>query len=280
MQTKSRLRTEILAAVFLAFATPAGAQTPAFEVASIKLHKNGPIRSPEFSNGRFTFSGPVVWLISEAYQVPLNPSPRLSGAPQWLGGRNNLYDIDPKGAFPNNLSASARKERERFMLQSLLADHFKLVIRREAKEMPVYLLVVDTGGPKLEKSPLTEADCPQAAADGQIPCHQFNGGQGRGLHARAVTMDDLAVFVENWAERPLLNKTGITGLWKIETQLFLSINAAANLPAPGAKGEDGVDLADLPTLFQVFEKLGLKMKTDKAPVEACTILSIQRPKEN
>ena len=34
------------------------------------------------------------------------------------------------------------------MLQSLLADRFKLVVHREMKEMPVYALVVGKGGPK------------------------------------------------------------------------------------------------------------------------------------
>jgi uncharacterized protein (TIGR03435 family) len=280
MQTKSRLRTEILAALFLALAALAHAQAPAFDVASIKLHKDGPRVAPDFSNGRFTFSGPVQWLISMAYQLPINSSPLLSGGPDWIRRRNEMYDIDAKGSFPDGLSTSAREERERLMMQSLLADRFKLEIRREAKEMPVYVLVVDAGGPRLEKSTLTEGDCAQTQPDNQIPCHQFNGGQGRGLHARAATMDDLAAFVENWTERPLLNKTNIVGLWKIETQPFLSINAAANPPAPGAKAENGANLADLPTIFQVFEKLGLKMKPDKATLDAYIIDDIQRPTEN
>lgn len=268
-----------IAALLLA-AAAAHAQPPSFEVASVKLHKDGPIQRSGFSGDRFTFTGPVIFLIAQAYQLPINRSPRLTGAPQWLGGRSDMYDIDAKGTFPPGLSTSARKERERLMLQSLLADRFKLVIHHETREMPVYLLVVDTGGPKLEKSTLTEANCPQAETDGEVPCHQFNGGQGRGLHARAATMDDLASFVENWTNRPLLNKTGLTGLWKIESQPWLSIDAPANPPAPGAKGEGGVDLADLPTLFQVFEKFGLKLKADKAPVEAYTIVSIERPTEN
>lgn len=256
------------------------AQTPSFEVASIKLHKDGPIRRSGFSGDRFTFTGPVIFLVAEAYQLPINRSPLLTGAPQWIGGRNDMYDIDAKGTFPGGLSTSARRERERLLLQSLLADRFKLVIRHETKEMPVYVLVVDTGGPKLEKSSLTEADCPKAEADGQVPCHQFNGGQGRGLNARAANMDDLASFVENWTNRPLLNRTGITGLWNITSQPWLPIDTIANPPSPGAKGEGGVDLADLPTLFQVFEKLGLKMKADRAPVGVYTIVSIERPTEN
>lgn len=171
------------AGIFLLLAaSAANAQTdhPRFEVASVKQHKEGRanIRFPAFSNDRFAFSGPVLALISAAYQLPFNlGSQRLAGGPDWIR-QSEVYDIDAKGTFPSGLSDSARQERGRQMLQALLADRFKLVIRRETKEMPVYVLVVDKSGPKLETSPLTDKDCPQAETDGQIPCHQFNGGRG------------------------------------------------------------------------------------------------------
>jgi uncharacterized protein (TIGR03435 family) len=244
-------------------------ERPAFEVASIKRHTDsGNFRIASFSKGRFTFTGPVVMLIATAYGLPFNPSRRLSGGPDWIRGREGLYDIDAKGPFPDGLSYDAREERQRLMLQALLADRFKLRIRRETKEMPAYVLVVDKGGPKLEKADISEENCAQSATaagtrDGQIPCHHFNGGRGRGLHAQAVTMADLASYVENWTDRPLLDKTGIRGLYKIETQPFLPMEVAATPPAPGTKGEAGIDLADLPTVFQVFERLGLKMKPER-----------------
>ena len=93
-------------------------------------------------------------------------------------------------------------------------------------------------------------------------------------------MADLVSYVENWTDRPLLDKTGIRGLYKIETQPFLPMEVAAAPPAPGTKGEAGIDLADLPTLFQVFEKLGLKMKPGKDKVETYVINDIQKPTEN
>src|SRR6185437_13391840 len=118
--------TDILAILFLSLAgLMAHAQTPApnrpkFEVASIRLHKDGPRVAPGFSNGRFTFSGPVQWLISLAYQLPINSSPRLSGGPDWIHSRSEMYDIDARGLTPAGLTTSAREERERLMLQSLL----------------------------------------------------------------------------------------------------------------------------------------------------------------
>ena len=288
------LRVIVAAPALLMLAAPearaqaAPGERPTFEVASIKRHTvSGSFRIPTFLKDRFTFAGPVVMLIATAYGLPFNPSRRLSGGPDWIRGREGVYDIEAKGSFPDGLSYEAREEREKLMLQGLLADRFKLAIRREMKELPVYVLSVDKGGPKLEKADISEEACAESATQagpvsrpGQIPCHVFFGGRGRGLHAQAVTMADLVSYVENWTDRPLLDKTGLRGLYKIETQPFLPMEVAAAPPAPGTKGEAGIDLADLPTLFQVFEKLGLKMKPGKDKVETYVINDIQKPTAN
>jgi uncharacterized protein (TIGR03435 family) len=254
---------------------PAG-ERPAFEVASIKQHK-GPRQVPMLANGRLAGTIPLLQLISVAYDLPFNIGKRLSGGPEWIREPDAVYDIEAEGPMPDGLSSSARMERQRLMMQALLADRFKLVIRRETKEMPAYVLLVEKGGPKLEKS---DVDCSQAVAAGQVPCHQFMGGAGRGMHARAVTVGDLAHLVENWSDRPVEDHTGISGLYKVETQPFLPTQVAANPRAPGKQGEAGIDLADLPTLFQVVAKLGLQMKPQKAAVDTYVIESIERPGEN
>jgi uncharacterized protein (TIGR03435 family) len=43
---------------------------------------------------------------------------------------------------------SATQEQQWVMLQNLLAERFGLKVHREKKEMPVYALVIATGGPK------------------------------------------------------------------------------------------------------------------------------------
>ena len=274
-----------LAVLGFGAALPVWAQadtTATFEVASIKRHleERSGYRLPRFSNDRFTFSGPLLQLVAAAYGLPFNPSHRLSGGPEWLLGQESMYDVDAKGSFPKGLTSSAREERRKLMLQALLRDRFRLSIRRDTKEMPAYVLVVDKGGPKLEKAAVSEEACAEGNVDVQIPCHQFNGGRGRGLHASAVTVADLVGYVENWTDRPLLDKTGITGLYKIETQPFLPMDVAVSPPPAGTKGEAGIDLADLPTVFQVFERLGLKMKPQKEKVDTFVIQDIQKPTEN
>ncbi len=140
--------------------------------------------------GRFVSKFPLAFVISYAYKLPFN---RPSGFRESLDalGRT-MYDIQATGTMPGGLSAQARDDRMRLMLQTLLADRFKMVMHKEhlRKEMPVYALVVGKGGPKLEKRQTSEKTiartpslAPFAPGPGDFDpeiCHGFNGGQGRG----------------------------------------------------------------------------------------------------
>ena len=261
-----------------------------FEVASVKPHRPGDrqFAEPQFlPGGRFTSRTALADVIAVAYGISSPGGPRMSGGPDWIDSIDGVYDFEatpPKDALPEGLSRKDRIDRERSMLQALLADRFRLVVHREMKEMPVYALVVGKDGPKLEKADIDEKDCPATpdgppSGDGVVVCHRFNGGRGRGLHARAVDMADLVSWVGGWTDRPLLDKTGIKGLYKIETTPWLPMEVATTSPPPGTK-QDGVDAADLPTLFTVFERLGLKMESQRGQVEFVVIDHIEKPKEN
>ena len=263
---------------------------PAFEVVSIKPYTGdfiGKAGMQFLPSGRFISRAPLIMLIAAAYNVPLQGGgARLTGGPSWVSSPEGAYEIEAtaaKGAIPDGLSQNVLAERARLMLQALLADRFKLVIRRETKEMPVYALVVGKGGPKLQKADVEEKDCPEspanAPADGTAVCHRFNGGRGRGMHARAVNMSDLANWVQSWTDRPLFDKTGIKGLYRIETEPWQPMELLSAPPAPGTK-QDGVDLSDLPTIFTVFERLGLKMESQKGNVDVYVIEHIEKPTEN
>ena len=264
------------------------AKSPAFEVASVKLHVGGADRNTwvpptVLPGGRFVSRFPLAILISYAYKVPFNQSPRMIGMPDWAGGPQGIYDIEAKGAMPPGLSMEARNDRVRAMVQALLVDRFKLVIRRDSKEIPVYALLVAKGGPKLQRADVDEKDCPEASLNALGPvststpmpdvCHSFNGGMGRGLHAKAANLSDLAAYVENWTDRPLLDKTGIQGLYRFETKGWQ--------PAMGPSVDVGSSaVADRPTLFQMFEELGLRMEPQKGVVEVYVIDHIEKPSEN
>jgi uncharacterized protein (TIGR03435 family) len=67
---------------------------------------------------------------------------RVQGGLGWID--DERYDIQAKAENPN-----ATKEEIRVMLQTLLADRFKLATHRETKQLPVYTPLVAKGGPKL-----------------------------------------------------------------------------------------------------------------------------------
>jgi uncharacterized protein (TIGR03435 family) len=261
------------------------ATPPTFEVASVKRNRSDDRRMgyEVLPGGRFTARGlPLYILIATAYNLPFQ-SPLLSGGPDWI--RSTRYDIDAKaaeGAIPLGTPHRVREEKTRVMLQALLADRFKLVVRRETKEMPVYALVVGKNGPKLKKAAIEEKDCPEVPAANAVRSHAVNGGQGRGLHSQAADMWDLVQFVGNWTDRPLVDRTGIKGLYEIETEGWVPMRPRPP-PPPGAepRAED-IALADptRPTLHMIFDRLGLKMESQKAPVESLVIQSVEKPSEN
>jgi bla regulator protein blaR1 len=278
-------------AVCFGLLLPAAAQSPAFEVTSVK-----PNTSPDFRNmgiktepnGRLTATGvPLRMLISMAYDVPLNPTGRLSGAPDWtIEERFDIAATAPEGAFPPGMPPVEARHKMQAMLRSLLADRFKLAVRHDTKDLPVYELTVAKGGPKLEKSAMEEKDCPIGPTDG-ITCHNFNGGMGRGLHAKAVTMKDLAGFIENWTDLPVLDKTGLDGLYAMETEGWLPMRlppppppGAAVNPNPRPSGDGDMTDPARPTLFMVLQKLGLELKQQKGPVDIYIVEHIEPPAAN
>jgi uncharacterized protein (TIGR03435 family) len=262
----------------LACCLPAFAQAPAFEAATIKPSQAEDFRRVEMKflpGGRLVATNfPLQVLIATAYDVPYQ-SARLTGGPDWI--RSNRFDVEavaPTGAIPGGASSKQQHAIVCQMLQALLADRFKLAIRKEPKEMPVYLLAVAKSGPKLEHATINEQDCGAGVTPDGISCHAFLGGQGRGLHGQAVDMNDLARAIENFTDRVVVNRTALDGLYHIETSGW--INMRGKLPAPGDKAEDGRDFADVPTLFRVLDGLGLKLENGHSFADLLTITHVEK----
>src|SRR5262249_35366914 len=159
-----------------------------------------------------------------------------------------------------------------------LADRFHLKIHSDMVEQPVYAIVVGKGGLKLKPSTIEAKDCGTDAAKG-IDCHHFNGGRGRGLHAKAADMDDTATAGSNWTDRPLVDRTDLKGLYQFETRGWQNMTPGP-APAPGTVAEDGQDAGSIPTVFTLFTEMGLKLDPQKAAVEMFTIDSVSRPTDN
>jgi uncharacterized protein (TIGR03435 family) len=60
-------------------------------------------------------------------------------------------------------------------------------------------------------------------------------------------------YPQNFTDRPLFDKTGLTGFYDIQTEGWVPMRATP-------QGSDAnVDDPDRPTLVDIFEKLGLHM---------------------
>jgi uncharacterized protein (TIGR03435 family) len=273
--------------VLLLVALPTVAQSQAFQVITIKPHASDDPRNERMAvlpNGDLITSAvPVVILLGYAYDVPTNPSPRLSGLPEWA--IRERYDIEakaPSDAIPAGLPESDLRGRTQQMIRGLLADRFRLVMRVEQKTMRVYALGVASGGAKLQKSTLTAKDCTfDADREG---CHNFIGGLGHPLRAKAIDMDDLAHYIGNWTDSPVVNRTAINGLFAVSTEGWTAMRLPPPPPnaAPFAQptGERDISAPAFPTIFTVLSKLGLELKQREATLPVYTVERIERPAAN
>ena len=303
--------TLVLGLALIAIApTHAGSQTqPAaglsFEVASIKLINSRPTSPDDIQLGcRGTDSHspgmtipagrciakfePLRLIIALAYDVPpsmLYPyeGAVVSGGPDWV--RTPTYMIEAKAEAPATLAEL------RMMLQTLLADRFKLKVHREMRQMPVYALTRGKGELKLAPAP-GDRDCgDQVRRDHQFElgatslsgqCHGFVPDKGA-LTGRSVDMSDFAEMLGIWAGRVVIDKTGIAGLFDIKMPQMTSANVQVAGPREGGPGQaDSPKILGepIPTVFAAVEQIGLKLESTRGPVEVIVIDSIEKPSEN
>ena len=157
-------------------------------------------------------------------------------------------------------------------IRGLLGDRFKLVMRVAHKTMPVYALIVASGGWKFQKSTIAEKDCVFDSGTAES-CHHFIAGRGHPLHARAITMDDLARYIENWAGLPVVNRTTVNGLFAVQTDGWTPMR----LPPPPPGNAPAARFDDLPTIFTALRTLGLELRQQEGTVPVYTVEHIERP---
>ena len=155
------------------------------------------------------------------------------------------------------------------MFRQILAEKFHLVMRAENRTVPVYALVVARGGPKLKQSNLSGCIF-DTAQDG---CHSFLIGFGHPLNARAVDMDDLARYIENWTDLSVVNRTSLAGVFTIRSEGWRPMR----LPPPPPNGAANVDFTQLQTIDTVLSGLGLELHTEVATLPVYTVEQIDRP---
>ena len=268
------------AVVYLLLALPAVAHSQALAKITIRPASSADPRNMRMQvlpNGDLIANAvPVIMLLSYAYDVPVDPSPRLSPLPDWT--IRERYDIEGKGTanpITPSLQGSDSRSRIQQKIRGLLADRFRLAMRVENKTMSVYALTVASSGPKLQKSALTDKECtfdtdPQG-------CHNFVPGFGHPLNAKAIDMDDLAHYIANWTDLPVVNRTSLSGLFTVNTEGWLPMR----LPPPPPNAPPDVNhFAGLPTIFTILSKLGLELNRQQDILPVYTVERIERPAAN
>ncbi|HXP87210.1 MAG TPA: M56 and DUF3738 domain-containing protein [Bryobacteraceae bacterium] len=244
------------------------AQQPqsAFEVASIKPgdptdQRVGIHLQP---GGRFaTTNATLQILIGFAYDVRPH---QISGGPKWLASDNFNIEAQPDPDAPISPGPAGAPEL-RLMVQSLLADRFKLLVHRETKEEPVYALVLANGGPKLK----------EAEANAKIPGMRLGWGQ---LTGTAVPMSLVAQSLSLRLGRSVIDKTGLTGSYDFDLKWTPDPAQAAALGAPGPDAAPPPD-PNGPSIFTaVQEQLGLRLESTKGQVDILAIDHAEKPDAN
>jgi uncharacterized protein (TIGR03435 family) len=238
----------------------ASAQAPTFDVASIKPSDPAAKIAINRSGYHLATTGTsLLFLITWAYDV--HPE-RVVGQPKWLDAAR--YDITANasdhGSAPRQPNQPSALQK---MMQSLLAERFKLALHRETREAPMYALVTAKDGPKVQLAPAPESM-------NQNPFSMPGMGD---LIGTQVTAEALAKVLANQLGRSVVDETGLKGvfdfklIWRPEME-------------PGS--EAAAMMANRPSLFTaVQEQLGLKLEARKGKVEVLVIDHIENvPSEN
>lgn len=236
--------------IVLLAASAAQSQTPqSFEVAAIHRNLSGSqntnIRIQD--GGRLTvINASLKTLVRNAYGIL---SFQLASEPAWID--TEMYDIEAKTGSPDKITQDQLKS----LLQNLLANRFHLKVHWETREGTVYALYVDKGGPKFKENPGPATN-------------DMNTRKGPGkakMTGTAASMAILASNLGNQLGRFAVDKTGLTGAYDFTFEW--DPDQAADSTGP--------------SIFTALrEQLGLRLESQKGPVEILVIDSAEKASEN
>lgn len=261
----------------------------AFEVASIKPSDPGKFTPPLFpldagdayaaTGGRFSADFPLVLYITFAYKLSLSPDQRqavIEHLPKWVA--SDRFNIQAKA------EGTPTKDQMRLMMQSLLADRFRLAEHFETQDASIFVLTLAKPGklgPKLHPhSEGPSCDTPDASvfpsrcdvqALTRFPGHMPMAG------SRNTTMDLIAASLTGLGRlgRPVIDHTGLTGRFDYTLE-WEPERESPEAPEAGVHPE----LQGPGFLAALREQLGLKLESARGPVRTLVIDHVKRPSEN
>ena len=324
----TRTARALLACTLTVACTPAAARAqtsdqaasarpgPSFEVASVRrcTEDLGPLARGGvggFSPGRLTLNCQTVsGLIQMAYLIFQNDTRNqpgvvvntpVEGGPGWINSERYTITATADGAASEGMMRGA-------MFRALLEDRFKLRIRRESYEVPIYALTIAKGGPKLQ--PFQPGSCIELPTPLKLPLEPLAPGQrycktpglpgGASLSPEAqlkavaanpnrvvewegITLDVFANRVLNGMStglgRRVIDKTGLTGKFNIRLEYAPPAVDPSLTEFAAAQAAAGEPTAP-PIETALQEQLGLKLESARGEGQRFVIESIERPSEN
>ncbi len=258
-------------AVCVLLAITAFAQAPAkipqdlrFDVASLKPTtgpgRGGGIR-PAAGGQRYEATNcSIKTMIMVAYRVKAE---QIAGGPTWLD--NDRYDLEAKAEKPSSA------DELHVMLVNMLIDRLQLKFHRDQREMPMYALTVDKGGPKLT---------PHEAANAGDPWIDVT--QEKFLHlkmkATSAPIDYFAFRLSQLMDRPVVDLTNLQGGYDFDLEYTREL--PPGFPDGGKINGEEPDTSG-PTVYSALkQQLGLELKAQKGHVEVIVIDQAEKPTGN
>jgi len=247
---------------------------PEFEVASIRPSAPDSKLKVDFAAGGklFITNATLRFLIKIAYDIG---DDQLERGPGWIGSKrfdvaaipDRSSGIDPANMAPDQVLLFHKPTRLR--LQRLLADRFRLDLRRESTPMPIFALVVANGGPK-------QMTVTKSSGDLQLNSKAASGD----LRATAMDMASLAKFLsEGQVGRPVVDMTGLKDKYDFHLDWSPDTNQAA-LPNGSTANQQPVDTGGVTIFSALQQQLGLKLVARTSAADRLVVVRAELPSAN
>ena len=245
----------------------AASSRPSFEVVSIKPNKSGVGGYVTSYRPGGLYVGTNVSLkslVMEAYRLQ---EYQLVGGPNWRD--TEKFDIQARAEAAAAPAPDQTRTQILLMLQSMLEDRFRLKIRHEMRELPVYALRVGKGVHKLMKAAEEKGQCggPGGPMCPGTSTHCCTDGM-MDLAAVSVSLPGFAESLSQFVGRRVIDETDLKGLFDIKLR-WSRDEVTPTTTAP-----------TLSIFTAVQDQLGLRLESSKGPVDVIVIESAERPTEN